>query len=142
MHADDRQFVISGWSASYRMSRDVSFVQMRDYADYMHPVIQSVLARPATEVLVAEGHVLQGFLAFERPDYVLFVYVPQPFRGNGLARSLFEAAGIDPSSRFEYACRTRASWECKDKIPNAQYNPMRARFEPKENHVERRDTRY
>jgi hypothetical protein len=131
---DDLQFIVSGWSSSYRMSRDCT-TPMALYARQKHEEVRYYLDHSA-EVIVAEGSVLQGFIAFERPDYVFYVYVPQPFRGRGIARQLFYAAGIDPSSRFEYHARTRASWECRHKIPLAVHNSLRARF-PKENHEQR-----
>lgn len=125
---DDRKFIVSGWSASYRMSRDISLLSMKDYAEVMHARIEGVLDLPHTTTIVAHGSALQGFISFQAPLYVLYVYVAQPFRGNGIARGLFAAAHIDPSSRFSYACRTRASWECRGKIPLAQYDPFPARF--------------
>ena len=130
MSPDDRQFVLSGWSASYRMSRDLAFVPMSSYAGFMHPVITAVLARPTTEVLIDAGAVLRGFIAFEQPDYVIYLYVAQPFRKNGIARDLMLAAGIDPGDRYSYAARTRATWQLQfsGKMPLAQFDPMRVRF--------------
>lgn len=129
----DEVFVTSGWSASYRMSRDVAFVQMSDYADHMHKVIAAVLARPRVKVLVSEGEVLRGFLVYEEsdignPPLVIYIFVAQPYRKRGIARELFAAANIDPSKPFEYAARTRTSWELSRKTPLARYNPYRARF--------------
>lgn len=132
---DDRQFIVSGWSASYRMSRDISFIDMRDYAEVMHALIGKVLTQPRTKVIVAHGAVLQGFIAYQEPAYILYCYVAQPFRRNGIAAGLFAAAGIDPESRFQYAARTKASWECRFKIPQAEYDPYRIRFQ--ETHEQR-----
>jgi len=128
----DRAFIVSGWSSSYRLSRDISFIQMADYAKHMHAIVESVLARPRCEVIVAHGEVLRGFIAFERPDFVHYVYVAQPYRRNGHARGLFEAADIDPLSRFAFAARTKTSWELRGKVPAAQFDPFRARFAQKE----------
>lgn len=127
---DDRAFVISGWSSSYRLSRD-SIVPMAMWADTMHAVVGHYLARLSTRVLVAHRDTLWGFLAYDL-DYVFYCYVAQPFRKGGVARALFDAAGIDPGGRFGYLCRTRASWELQQagKIPGARYDPFRARFEP------------
>ena len=129
----DRRFVLSGWSASWRTSRDISFVPMSMWSTFSHPVIEHALDR--VSVLVDESEVLRGFIAYE-PGYVWYCYVPQPFRYNGIARSLFAAAGIDPSSRFAYACRTLGSWQCRAKIPSAVYDPFKARF-PKEQDEQR-----
>lgn len=131
MIAADRQFVISGWSSSLRMSRDVPLIPMSRWADIMHPVIDAALDRQAARTLVAHGEVLHGFICAE-PRYVLYVYVAQPFRREGVARALFAAAGIDPGAQFGYACRTRASWELlviHRKCPMATYDPYHARFD-------------
>lgn len=131
MSPDDRAFVVSGWSSSLRLSRDVPLIPMSRWAAIMHPVIEYALDRPAAHTFVAHGSVLQGFICAE-PRYVLYLYVAQPFRRQGIARALFEAAGIDPSEPFGYACRTRASWELlakHRKAPCAVYDPFRARFD-------------
>jgi GNAT superfamily N-acetyltransferase len=147
----DRQFVISGWSASLRMTRDIPFLTMADYADIMHSQIAKALEREGVRTIVAEGSVLAGFVTFE-PDaqivddlathrrggvavagYVFYCYVAQPFRRRGIARALFDAAGIDPASRFHYACRTLSSFELRGKVPSAHYSPFYARFSPEEN---------
>lgn len=133
MLAADRAFVKSGWSASWRTSRDISFVPMASWSAFSHPIIEQALDRVTT--LVDESEVLRGFIAFE-PNYVWYVYVPQPFRCNGIARALFEAADIDPESRFGYACRTVGSWQCRGKFPSAVYDPFKARY-PKEQHEQR-----
>ncbi len=128
---DDHDFIVSGWSSSYRLSRDIAFIQMAGYADVMHPIIKSVLARPRVEVIVAHGEVLRGFICFERPDLVNYVYVAQPYRRKGIAAGLFAAAGIDHQSRFRYAARTRASWELMvvhGKAPLSQHDPFPSRF--------------
>lgn len=139
----DEMFIVSGWSSSYRKSRDIAFVQMSHYADAMHPIVRSVLARPAVRVMVAHGdEMLHGFIAYEHSKIGLsplvhYIYVAQPYRRRGFARDLFEAAGIDPDRPFEYACRTEASWRLivvEKKAPESRYNPYRARYaEEKEN---------
>lgn len=139
----DHPFIISGCSASLRMTRDVPLIAMIDWANVMHPQVERLLAR--AQCIVAEGSVLAGFIIFDRDtqvvaddglhvsDYVYYVYVAQPFRRNGVARSLFHAAGIDPTSRFHYACRTLSSYELRRQIPNAKYSPFYARYSPEEN---------
>ena len=131
MEADDRRFVISGWSSSLRLSRDVPLIPMSMWATVMHPVIAHQLDRPGSSTLVAHGEVLQGFIC-AAPNYVFYVYVAQPFRRCGIALALLGAAGIDPAGRWGYACRTRASWELLVKLrkaPFATYDPFHARFD-------------
>lgn len=141
---DDEPFIVSGWSSSYRTSRDVAFIQMGHYGDVMHAIIRGVLARPRAKVLVAHGEVLHGFLCYEPGPagglpLVIYVYVAQPYRRHGDAAGLFRTAGIDPLQPFEYAARTETSWrlmEIHRKAPLARYNPFRARFAEEESRHE------
>ena len=147
---EDRMFIVSGWSSSYRMSRDCT-TPMAIYAKQKHEEIDCHLKRERVQTLVAEGSVLAGFISFEprarivdeyglvTADFVYYVYVAQPFRRRGVARGLFGAAGIDPSTRFHYACRTLGSWELRDKIPLAHHSPYYARYSPQENERNERD---
>lgn len=135
---DDSAFILSGWSASLRMTRDIPFIAMADWASVMRPVIAKVLQRDGVSVVVAHSSVLCGFLCYE-PNYVYYIYVTQPFRKNGIARTMLMTAGIDPGSRFGYACRTKASWECRLKIPFAKYDPYFARFPPSSEKSHERD---
>lgn len=149
---EDRDFVISGWSSSFRTSQYAGLVSMRIYAQVMHAVIEEILDRPDTRVLVAhepgefdhQGRpFLYGFLATRagRAPYVYYVYVKAPFRQGrarhglelGHAAALFTAAGIDPRRPFGYACRTSLSDRLTDrftgKFPLAQWDPLPARYE-------------
>lgn len=148
--AADRAFIVSGWSSSYRESRDCT-TPMAMYARHKHEEVESHISRVGAQVLVAETSVLAGFLCFETDarivdelgaavaDYVFYVYVAQPFRKRGVARGLFRAAGIDPASRFHYACRTLSSWELRSETPMARYSPYYARYSPEENQKHERD---
>ncbi len=138
--AADRPFIVSGWSASYRMSRNETR-PMALYAKQKHEEVNYYLDRAGVETLVAEGSVLTGFITFERPDYVMYCYVAQPFRLNGIARALLAEAGIDPATRFRYACQTRASWEVRNKIPLAVHDSLHARYSPEENEQHEREHR-
>ncbi len=141
--ADDHDFIVSGWSASLRASRDIPLVPMAIYAETFRPIIERHLE--AARVVVAHGEtgLLFGFIVFDPAiyvatlgrrrvtlaGYVLYVYVASPFRLRGIARRLFDAAGINPTQRFGYACRTRSSWELRSKTPLAEHEPFRARFQ-------------
>ncbi len=128
--ADDQQFIVSGWSSSQRMTRDIPLIPMDRWAELWHPVVRWTLERPSVRTIVAHGATsLFGFITFESvAAYVYYCYVAQPYRRRGIARELFAAAGIDPLSPFEYACRTKTSWELRGKVPSARYDPYRARF--------------
>jgi GNAT superfamily N-acetyltransferase len=146
----DRNFIVSGWSTSYRHSRDCT-TPMSLYAKHKHEEIEFYLDRCSALVAHGELGVSMGFIAFDPSTYVatlpgqrritlsgyvLYVYVAGPFRRHGVARALFAAAGISPGSRFGYACSTRMSWELRSKIPLAEREPYRARYEETE-HVRR-----
>lgn len=121
------------------------------YADQKHPEIEYHLDRAGAQTIVATTSVLAGFICFERSarivdeiglvttDYVFYVYVAQPFRRHGCALGMFEAAGVDPGSRFLFAYRTQASFGLRDKVPRAHYSPMYARYSPEENDIYARD---
>ncbi len=141
--AEDRDFIVSGWSASLRSSRDIPLVPMATYAATFRPIVARHLELARAVVAHGESGVLFGFIVYDSATYhvelgrrrvtldgyVLYVYVAAPFRRRGIARRLFAAAGIDPTQRFGYACRTRSSWELRSKIPLAEYEPYRARYE-------------
>lgn len=148
----DRQFVLSGWSSSFRRSRYAGIISMETWADVMHPEITRILDHPSTSTLVAEepGETdergapwLYGFIAFRgsartRRPYVYYTYVKSPYREarrrlgepQGVATLLLAAAGIDPRRRFEYACETASalSLAAAGKIPLAECNPFPARY--------------
>lgn len=129
---DDRQFMLSGWSASQKHTRDIPLVPDALYPRLWHEVVNYHLDRDDTVKVVAHGETLHGFICAE-PNHVLYVYVAQPFRGRGIARGLCASVAINPRARFTYACRTHDSWELHlaGKIPFAKYEPFRVRF-PKE----------
>lgn len=149
MIADDRAFVVSGWSATYRTSPHAGLLPMPDYAAIMHPIVNGILDHPTTRVIVAEqpGETdheerafLYGFIVFAASParYVYYLFVKGEFRrgetryelARGFGRQLMAAAGIDPARAFEYACHTSDITELRDagKLPHATFNPMPARF--------------
>jgi hypothetical protein len=142
MVAADRPFIVSGWSSSYRASRNETR-PMALYATQKHAEIAFYLERCSTLVAHGETGVLFGFLAYDATEYlhdlahfgshtfgyVLYAYTAEPFRRRGVQRALFAAAGIDPSRRFGFHCQTRSSWEIRSKIPLARHDPYRARYE-------------
>lgn len=133
---DDYRFILSGWSASQRLTRDIPLVPMEHWAAIWHPIVDRAITHHETRIIVAHGEVQHGFLAYWDPSYVLYCYVAQPFRRRGIARGMFHAAGIDPASRFSYACRTKMSWELmvnQRKALLAHYDPFRYRFDGVDN---------
>lgn len=140
---DDRAYVLSNWSSSYRSTQDLSYVPMASYASIFRPIYERLYDQ--ANVMVAHGElgVLMGFIAYDPrrygirrngtvinvDGYVLYVYVGEDFRKRGIARKLFAAAGMPTTSRFAYAARTRWSWLLREKIPSAVYDTYRARYD-------------
>lgn len=135
----DRRFIVSGWSASYRLAYSAGLIAMEDWAGIMHGQIEKILARPTTETIVAYETEdpdpvadLQGFIAYElahgQPPLVFYVYVKEAYRKGGLARGLFNAAHINPELAFDYACKTSVVAKLQRKMPLARWQPLRARF--------------
>jgi GNAT superfamily N-acetyltransferase len=114
---------------------------MEDWRAVMEPQLRKLLTRPGVEVWVAchpgeEDHRsdLYGWIAVERghrQPLVLYVYVKQAYRRQGLARGLFAAVGIDPAAPFSYAAKTSAVRDLRSKIPLSRWEPLIARFPPK-----------
>jgi GNAT superfamily N-acetyltransferase len=124
MQPADRQFVISGWSSSYRASKFAGLIRNSSWATVMHREIDAYLDMPDTQTFVAcepgefdhlEREFLYGFIATRRTGapYVYYCYVKRLYRGRGIARGLFDAAGVDPAGEFAYACETGASIELR-----------------------------
>lgn len=119
MIADDRQFVLSGWSSSYRTSKYAGLIRNSRWSTVMHEEIGAFIDAPTTSVIVAcepgeldhEGReFLYGFIATRTGGmpYVYYVYVKKPYRQRlaHIGRQLFTAAGIDPTEPFVYASGT------------------------------------
>lgn len=139
--------------------------QPYDFTAVMGHTIRHLLRRPGLEVWVAANprakapYNLHGYLVCERdanvpsyryPDFKLviersphplvhYVFVKQTYRGNGFARALLGAAGIDPTRPFLYSCKTPAVAQLEgvvkgtvrnpNKIPQARWSPLCVRFE-------------
>lgn len=153
MTADDRQFVISGWSSSFRKSDHAGMISMATWADVMHREIGAVLDRADTIALVAEevGELdergrpfLYGSLVYRRDPvrirlrqaspldprwlvlpYVFYAFTKIRYRERGVARRLFAAASINYRAPFAYACRT----EVCGAFPTGRSKPLVARYE-------------
>lgn len=166
----DFTLVINSWVNSYRTAHTAGMIAMRDWKTVMVPQVERVLARPGVVTWVAchpaglPGETdLLGWIAVERgtsvpvkvrddaghhsEEYgpldcplVHYVYVKEPYRKSGLARSLFRAAGVDPGRRFLFTCKTAVVTvirkdprrpERQDPLAGGIFAPLIARFDPK-----------
>jgi hypothetical protein len=133
-----RNFVLGGWSSSLKHSRDAGMITADDWITVMHEQIAKICARRECRVYVAVGDaadVYLGFIAGEPEERIVYYcFVKELYRQRGVARSLFEALGIHPRSRFAYPCMTRSSKSLAAKIPLAQHDPAVARYPKHERH--------
>lgn len=148
--SDERRFVISSWSSSYKASHFAGLITAEDWADIMHVQLGKIIDRPTTRTLVAvsaDRHpFLYGFIAGDtsgRQPIIHFVYVKDAFRservgdrreGPRYARGLCAALGVDPAGPFLYTCRTPVVSQLvhpasgQSKIPRATFCPAAARY--------------
>lgn len=133
--SDERAFVTSTWSSSYKGSHFAGLIASEDWAAIMHAQLGKLLDRPGTRTLVAgepDGF-LYGFIAGDttrRLPIVYYVYVKDPFRELGYARGLFAALGVDPEQPFIYTCRTAIVSRIADKLPGGANKIPHATFAP------------
>jgi len=137
----DRAFISQTWVTSFRSSQDTGPVPVEIYFDTFRKVIADLLARPAVKVLVAVDselpppHEIHGYLVFEPGPHrkgtqmlpksaVHFCYVKELHRRQGVARSLFREAGIDPAHPFFFTFRTPdARAVLKERRWQGEYHP-------------------
>lgn len=147
---EDRRFVIDAWASSFQFAHTAGMIGVGTWFRVMIPEIERVLDRAGTRTLVAyetseTGRLadLYGFLAADTTPatpVVFYAYVKEPYRRRGLARGLFEAAGIDPLRPFAYTCTTGVVSKIYGarKIPLARWEPLIARFPPEDQRRPRR----
>jgi hypothetical protein len=139
--AADMAFVVDSLLDSFRTSHAAGLIAMGDWKVVMTRQVALLFARPGVEIHVAyhpgdTDHIadVYGWLALERSPptpMVLYAYTKQAYRRLGIARSLFKAAGLEPTGPWEYAAKTGLVTKLLPKMPNAKWNPLRARFPPK-----------
>jgi GNAT superfamily N-acetyltransferase len=134
--AEDRPFIVSTWSTSFKGSHFAGLIHCDDWADVMHKQIVRLLDAPASRAVIgydaASPTFFYGFIAGDTSDaanpVVYYVFVKKPYRKEGYARALFGALGVDPAHRFTYVCRTGFVQQLGRKIPFADWNPLVVRF--------------
>lgn len=138
----ERNFVLSGWSSSFKHSRDAGMITSDNWVAVMHAEIAAITARPECRVLVAHGQdedTYLGFIAGEPEERVVYYcFVKGLYRRRGLARALFKALGVDPASRFAYPCTTSILDDretlLRRKIPLAHRDQSVARYPKSQRH--------
>lgn len=148
--ADDMTFVLSSWLDASRTSYSAGLIAMADWYTIMWKQYEKAMCRPDMRTVVAyektDPGFLYGFIVADPteqcvpqknggvhywPALVLFVFVKQNYRREGIARRLFEAVGVDSARPFVYSCNTVTASRLANKVPLAKFDPLVARF-PKE----------
>jgi GNAT superfamily N-acetyltransferase len=142
----ERKFVISSWLDATRTSHHESLIAVDDWLTAMWPHREKLMARPGMRTILAyEKHdrdFLYGFIVADPteqripnkdglvlwyPALVVYVFVKQNYRKEGIARRLCEAAGVDLSKPFVFASGSAHS-SLASRFPLAILNPLAARF--------------
>ena len=139
--ADDRRFVISAWSSSFKVSYSAGIISSEDWAPVMWTQIGKLLERPETTTVVAferdEPTFLYGFVSGDvtepKAPIVHYVYAKEAFRRAGVAQALLKELGIVTWRPFRYTCKTPILTPLADKIPHAKWDPTFARYPRKPN---------
>jgi len=139
----ERRFVLDGWLKSYKNAHAAGLIDAFDWYSTMIPQLDKICGRPGVRTLVAFNKErppddvagLFGFICGEpdsNPPFVYYVFVKEPYRRMGIARGMFEALGVNPSARFDYAAKTGVlsyPANLSLKIPLARWNPQGARYD-------------
>jgi GNAT superfamily N-acetyltransferase len=136
---DDRQFIVTTWSSSYKKSHSAGIIYTDDWAPLMRPQFERVLDRAGARALIAcdrdDPDYFYGWIAGDTSQgtpIIFYTYVKEPYRRAGVARALFNAFGVDPTKYFVYVCGTPDAIQLSRKIPLARFNPNEVRY-PREN---------
>jgi GNAT superfamily N-acetyltransferase len=123
----ERDPILSSWLQSYRTADAAGLISEKRWGKVMSTEMNSILAR--ARVVVARGDdpgTFYGWVAFERPGLLHYVYVWLPYRGRGVARALVRGAGL--REPFFYSCETERGEEIADAMnPRPIFRPQLAR---------------
>lgn len=109
--ADDthQNFIKSTWLKAFFTGKAAFCENMTPDTFYSNhkKIIERILKRGTVIVAqsISDPDVTVGYLVFEKPDVIHFVYVKHAFRRFGIAREMFEKSGVDQNN-FTYTHRT------------------------------------
>ena len=131
----DIYFIFNSWLKSYRHSLFANKISDKDYYKYQHFLIEEILARPTTQVIVAcdklDENVLFGYLVTEKSpieerEVLHYAFVKQSFQHlgeEGIFPSLIKASHIE----LDKAIYTHMTKDFEDYVlsrhPNMKYIP-------------------
>lgn len=104
MREGDKPFVFEAWIQQMMRSPDLFGCPRNDVRSGMGRRIERILARAEVRVLcnASATDQLFGFIAFEDPDVVHWIYVKGPYRRAGLARGMVLSAIGDKPIRHSH----------------------------------------
>lgn len=130
---DDIPFIYSTWLNSYRTGSGLGLSSgKRPYYLTYNCILDQILARAETWVAVSleDASVIYAYLVHEA-NTLHYVYVKEGFRGFGIARALFESAGLPPDARITH--RTKMAEPILRAHPALTFNITRL-LAPEETH--------
>jgi hypothetical protein len=138
----DLHFIEETFLDSFRLAHSAGLIAIEEWKEIMSRQWRRLISRPGVEMVVAyhPGDVepradLYGWIAVERSGtypFLLYVYVKQPYRRMRIGRGLLLSVGLGPEVEFEYAAKTPVVTRLTYKFPRATWNPLRARFPPRD----------
>ena len=145
--AGELPFVFHSWLRSFQGTHYAGPLPDDLYYEAYHTAIERLLARPGVRVLCAVDagaepgeRALFGYLVIEPATtgqpfqaVVHYAYVKEPFRRNGVFKSLLTAAGVKPTGPLAYTFRTPIAGRLAGAggpFPAAVFAPKLARKAP------------
>lgn len=104
MKSEDRHYILASWLRTYRQeSQFAQFIRDPIYYDWHSKIIESILARPHTQVTLVtdkeDPNLIFGYLVNEHApnsmNTIHFIHIKGKFRRFGLAKKLLAYASPD-----------------------------------------------
>lgn len=108
---EDVSFVMDSWLRSFRKSPYSGVVPRNLYVQVYSECIRQLLARGARLMVACNPEApeqILGFICYESPGVLHYVYVKELYRDSGIAKSLVAYAGLDRKT-MRYTFRTFGS---------------------------------
>jgi GNAT superfamily N-acetyltransferase len=95
-HEDDRNFILNSWLKSYKDSMVCKEIPSEIYYETQRELVSKVL--DGAQVLVAcspeSDKQIFGYIAYEHPGLIHYIYVKFPYRKFGIGTSLMEQSEV------------------------------------------------
>lgn len=102
----DHGAVMDSWLKNYRSAYTAGLIAPERWADVMRIEIQAILDRAQLLVANTEARLSTlGWVCFEAPRLLHYIYVFKPYRERGVATKLLAETGL--LDYFTFSCRTR-----------------------------------